>query len=463
MEQRNRSPKRVRIDSQDSPHPETSPSSRKKQPSRRSPTKAAEEALERAVESLPTSLHKIILHYGRKIIEVRSKLHNKKQIAGKLNSDSNYIPKSAKATEFKITVSNAAMEDAEKIEFLQNMVEQAKQQYEGSLKNVVQECIQLEIKALKRQEKEITSDMLYGLASATITYAGANCDPHLRVNNLIEVAPYLFKFGPKTSAKDIRHHYCRHHTLETLPNPTTITITGDYASQEELLLTQQAAATATQRPENKGLQCFQLAVETILIIPTRQFLEQYDISQREIAMKRLAAELVEGKATEDTAMELDAEGAASHELLQDLIRKEVAKRDKKYDELNRKYQTLHKEMQTISSERSRGTPQKNGNPRGRQHSGTSVNKKKSIKESGNNGTMRNHSRSRSRSRNRNRNRNHSNTPKRQSSHRSNQARAPNDDSANERSGNSNRHRGSKQRSNLKRRTSNTRNNRRSKP
>jgi hypothetical protein len=235
-EQRNRSPKRVRIDSQDSPRSETSISSQKKQQqqsSRRSPTKAAEETLEQAVESLPTSLHKLIRHYGRKIIEVRSKLHNKKQIALKMDSDSNYVPRSAKATDFKITVSNAAMEDAEKIEFLQAQVDQAKKQYEGTLKNVVEECIQLEIKALENQEKECTSDMLFGLASATITLAGAECDPHLRVNNLIEAAPLLFQYAPKPSATSIRQQYRRYHTLEQLPNPTTIRKTDNYVTPAE--------------------------------------------------------------------------------------------------------------------------------------------------------------------------------------------------------------------------------------
>jgi hypothetical protein len=294
--------------------------------------------------------------------------------------------------------------------------------------------------------------MLYGLACATITYASANCDPHLRVNNLIEVAPYLFQFAPKTSANNIRHHYCRHHMLEMLPNTTTIAITGDYASQEELLVTQQAAATAAQRPENKGLQSFQLAVETILVLPTRHFLEQYEKSQHEIALKRLATELVDGKATEDTAMELDAEGAASHELLRDLIRKEVEKRDKKYEELNRKYQTLQKEKQ------SRTTPQKKGNTRGRQQSGASVNKKKSANKSGQDGTMHN----RSRSRNRSRSWSHSTTPKHQSSRQNNQAKASGDATGNDKSGNNNRRRGSKQQSNLKRRTSNTGHNRRNK-
>ena len=124
-----------------------------------------------------------------------------------MESDEKYIPKSARAPDFKITLSKAAMENTERIEFLQNMVDQAKTTYEGTLKGVVQECITLEIDALIKQEKETIADLLYNLATATMTMSGTTCDPHLRVNNLIETAPFLFQYAPKTSPSSIRGQY----------------------------------------------------------------------------------------------------------------------------------------------------------------------------------------------------------------------------------------------------------------
>ena len=111
-----------------------------------------------------------------------------------MDMDQTYIPKSAKASDFKITLSNAAMENTERIEFLQHMVDQAKKAYEKTLKDVVQECIVLETNALKKEEREIISEMLYNIATATLTLSGSTCDPHLRVNNLIESYPSLFKY-----------------------------------------------------------------------------------------------------------------------------------------------------------------------------------------------------------------------------------------------------------------------------
>ena len=98
-------PKRVRTqepeeeqDTQKSP-PSSTPSS---------PTKAAKNALELAVASLPTSLQPLILHFGNQIITARCKRYAKKSIMQRMEDDAKYIPRSANATHFKITLSAGA-------------------------------------------------------------------------------------------------------------------------------------------------------------------------------------------------------------------------------------------------------------------------------------------------------------------------------------------------------------------
>ena len=51
-----------------------------------------------------------------------------------------------------------------------------------------------------------------------------------------------------------------------------------------------------------------------------------------------------GKTTEDSAMELDGEGTANFEQLQDLIRKECDKRDRKYARLEDKCNKLEQQV-----------------------------------------------------------------------------------------------------------------------
>ena len=117
----------------------------------RSPMKAAKDALELAVASLPTSLQPLILHFGHKIITARCKRYAKKSIMQRMEENTKYVPRPAKATDFKITLSTGAKEDKERVSFLEQQIKQAKDSYESYLKSVIEECIALEIQAAKKR------------------------------------------------------------------------------------------------------------------------------------------------------------------------------------------------------------------------------------------------------------------------------------------------------------------------
>ena len=88
----------------------------------RSPTKSAIQALEGATASLPTSLHPLVLHFGNKLISSHAKCITKESIAQCMTREPNYIPKSAKALDFKITLSKGALEDSERVSFLEQQI-----------------------------------------------------------------------------------------------------------------------------------------------------------------------------------------------------------------------------------------------------------------------------------------------------------------------------------------------------
>ena len=77
-------PKRVRTQ-----QPEDKQETQKTPPSSTpsSPTKAAKDALELAVASLPTSLQPLILHFGHKIITAHCKRYEKKSIMQRMEQD----------------------------------------------------------------------------------------------------------------------------------------------------------------------------------------------------------------------------------------------------------------------------------------------------------------------------------------------------------------------------------------
>ena len=81
----------------------------------------------------------------------------------------NYIPKSAKASDFKITLSKGASEDGERVSFLEQQIQQAKETYESSFKNVIEECITLETTALPSQENDTVYSLFPALAETINT------------------------------------------------------------------------------------------------------------------------------------------------------------------------------------------------------------------------------------------------------------------------------------------------------
>ena len=106
-------------------------------------------------------------------------------------------------------------------------------------------------------------------------------------------------------------------------------------------------------------------MEGIIIMPSVTYEKQIEENNRDIILKKSSNEIILGKTTESTATELDAEGGASFEQLQELIKKECDKRAKNYRSLEQKYNNLHESLVQ--------TPQKNSKTRGQ---GVASNKKK---------------------------------------------------------------------------------------
>ena len=346
-------PKRVRTqepeeeqDSQKSP-PSSTPSS---------PTKAAKNALELAVASLPTILQPLILHFGNQIITARCKRYAKKSIMQRMEDDAKYIPRSAKATVFKITLSAGAKEDEKRVSFLEQQIQQAKDSYESSLKSVIEECIALEIQAAKKEESQLIMDLFPAIGKAIQQLQGTNCDAHLQTVNALKMTPALLEYGPIENIINFLHFYRNHHTLDECPKATIRMMELEYATVAECTKALQYHTASLQRPQNSGIQLYIKCLEGILVTPTAAYDKQIEENTRLLNVKKLSNEIIMGKTTEDTAMELDREGAADFEQLQDLIRKECDKRDRRYAKLEDKCNKMEQQVKN---------PQKNMTKRGR--------------------------------------------------------------------------------------------------
>ena len=118
-----------------------------------------------------------------------------------MEQDTKYIPCSAKATEFNITLSSGVKENDERVTFLKQQVQQAKEGYETTLKTVVKECISLEIAAGKNEETEIIMDLLPSIGSTIQTLQGIECNKHLQSVNVLAFTPKLQNTAPSRTGQ----------------------------------------------------------------------------------------------------------------------------------------------------------------------------------------------------------------------------------------------------------------------
>ena len=114
----------------------------------------------------------------------------------------------------------------------------------------------------------------------------------------------------------------------------------EYPTVEDRTKAMHFHTTLLQRCKNSGILTYVKCLESILTIPTTSYNKQVEEKKRLLNLKKLSNEIIMGWATEDTAMEVDREGTANFEQLNDLIHKESDKRDRHYAHLEDKYKTL---------------------------------------------------------------------------------------------------------------------------
>ena len=193
--------------------------------------------------------------------------------------------------------------------------------------------------------------LLPSLAEVINTLEGITTDVHQKVVSLIYLDSSFLSYTTSKSRESFISSYCTHHNLDTIPSPLIHPLSNTHTSAAERDTELLLHTKSLQLPNNKGLQTFQKTIESIIIMPSASFEKQIEENNGEIVLKQLSTEIILGKTTETTAMELDSEGGASFEQLQDLIKKECEKRDKKYRSLEQKYNKLQELLEHSQSQK----------------------------------------------------------------------------------------------------------------
>ena len=197
----------------------------------------------------------------------------------RMEQDTSYIPHSAKAIDFNITLSNGTKEDEERVSYLEQQIQQAKDSYESTLKNVIEECIALEIQAAKKEELQLIMDLFPAIGTAIQKLQGIECNEHLQTVNALKMMPSLLQYGPIENINNFLMFYQTHHSLDDIPNPTIRTMDDEYQTVEERTNAMHLHTISLQRTENKGIQLYTKCLESILTTPTASYNKQVEENQ----------------------------------------------------------------------------------------------------------------------------------------------------------------------------------------
>ena len=200
---------------------------------------------------------------------------------------------------------------------------------------------------LSSKNRRITTNhgpIIPAIGKAIQQLQGTDCNALLQTVSALKMTPTLIQYIPIGNIINILHFYQNHNTLDEVQKPTARTMDSEYATVEKRTKALQYHTASLQCPENSGIQLYTNCLECILVTPTAAYDKQVEENKRLLNVKKLSNEIIMGKTTEDTAMELDGEGAAKFEQLQDLIRKECDKRDHKYARLEDKYNNLEQQV-----------------------------------------------------------------------------------------------------------------------
>ena len=168
---------------------------------------------------------------------------------------------------------------------------------------------------------------LPSIGSAIQTLQGIKCDKQLQSVNVLAFAPKLLEHCPLTELDSFLLFYQSHHSLDVIPSQTIIPMDDKYPNAESHTAVFQAHAASLQKEENKGIEMYNQCLTSILTIPTLSHNKQVEEDICFLDLKKLSMEIIQGKATEDTAMELNSKGATNYEQLKKLICKECDKCD----------------------------------------------------------------------------------------------------------------------------------------
>ena len=375
------SPKRVRVN----PTPTNTAVNR-------APLKSAQLHIQEYVSSLPPTTASILLRLAKNHLQLRAKLHHKLEQLKKMKDDASFIPRSARVN-FTLAGSKAA-EQTPEFQTLRDNTSTLVEKFQTDLKKQISAATEIEKKVLLSQLRTDLATSLRVATRALLLTLDSKADEDRVISNILDNYSTTFLSFLDTTKAEFTTLYKTTHTIDVFPNPYTAQVhhhnppasqntQASQASQDTPNLSQQttqtvdtvdhsdslfvgeireaAASRANRRTTNTAvgpipfygdIKSIKRALESLFVTTWSIYQNQAKHNATTIALRQLATDHFDTKATEDAAMEIDTEPPANRTLLSELVQQEVSKRTNK---LNSEIGRLKSQLKEKNASRGRST------------------------------------------------------------------------------------------------------------
>ena len=365
------SPKRVRVD----PTPTNTAVNQ-------APLKSAQLHIQESVSSLPPTTASILLRLAKHHLQLRAKLHHKLEQLKKMQDDDTFIPRSARVT-FTLAGSKPA-EQTPEFQTLRDNTSSLVENFQKDLKKQIIAATKIEKKVLLSQLRTDLATSLRVATRALLLTLDADADEDRIVSNILDNFSTTFLAFLDITKDDFAALYKTTHTIDVFPNPYVAQVhrhnppntqdtnlsqqttqTVDTVDHSDSLFVGEIREAAASRANRRGtnvtvgptpfygqIKSIKRSLESLFVTTWSIYQDQAKRNATTIALRQLAADHFDTKATEDAAMEIDTEPPANRTLLSELIQQEVSKRTNK---LNSEIGRLKSQLKEKNVSRGRST------------------------------------------------------------------------------------------------------------
>lgn len=332
------------------------------------------------VASLQPQIATILSRLAKQHLLLLSKLYHRMKQVEKMESDADFIPRSARVN-FVLNLSKTAEQDAE-FPALRDECLRIVEETQNSLKKQIIAATNIEIKILKLElQKDLAGAIHMAVKAFLLADEKATSIPPEKMGStLLDRYHETLLSHAHCLLADFRPIYCTENGITDLPAPYAVADTNarrraTQATQDNsdslfpgLLANPPPADAPPVRnvTEDNLASNLKRTLESVFITTWAIYLGHSKANAVDAALKKLSIEHFDSKATESAAMEIDMEPPATRLQLDSLIQDSVSKQTKK----------LQRELTTIRAELTK-TQSKPSKKERRGSSPSASNKKKS--------------------------------------------------------------------------------------